>query len=102
MKSANIQNCSKLFKWEVCIVSFSTQGHRTISIFLKEILISALSKDSKLGKVGSYRWNSKVAKVAKIWCLYFNKQKIGATMHFPEGLEDSPFKILLNSCNLAQ
>ena len=31
--------------------------------------------------------------VAKIWCLYLNKQKIGAAMHFPEGLEDSPFKL---------
>ena len=29
--------------------------------------------------------------VAKIWCLYLKKQKIGATMYFPEGLEDRTF-----------
>ena len=28
--------------------------------------------------------------VAKIWCLYLKKQKIGATMYFPVGLEDTP------------
>ena len=32
---------------------------------------------------------------AKIWGLYLKKQRIGATMQSPEGLEDSPFKLNL-------
>ena len=30
--------------------------------------------------------------VAKIWSLYLKKQKFGTTVHFPDGLEDSPFR----------
>ena len=37
--------------------------------------------------------NLKNKQKAKIWCLFLKKQKIGATMYFPEGLEDSPLKI---------
>ena len=31
---------------------------------------------------------------AKIWGLYLKKQRFGANMHSPEGLEDSPFRHL--------
>ena len=31
---------------------------------------------------------------AKIWSLYLKKWKNGAIILFPEGLEDSPFKIM--------
>ena len=30
--------------------------------------------------------------VAKIWGLQLKKQRFGATIMFPEGLEDTPFK----------
>ena len=36
--------------------------------------------------------------MAKIWSLYLNKQKYGATIYFPEGLENTPF----NSLNFLQ
>ena len=35
--------------------------------------------------------------VAKIWSLQLNKQKNGATIRFPEGLEDTPFTIHFNN-----
>ena len=34
--------------------------------------------------------------VAKIWGLQLKKQRFGDTMHFPEGLENTPFTTWIN------
>ena len=40
----------------------------------------------------SAKWK-KNKQVAKIWGLYLKKQRFGDTMQFPEGLENTPFKL---------
>ena len=45
---------------------------------------------SDLSETLHSKWKLRFKQVAKIWCLYLKKQKIGA-MLFSEGLKDSPF-----------
>ena len=40
----------------------------------------------------SAKWKNKQA--AKIWGLYLKKLRFGDTMQFPEGLENTPFKLV--------
>ena len=49
---------------------------------------------SKLAETlhSSAKWKNE--QVAKIWSLYLKKQRFGDTTHFPEGLENTPFKLL--------
>ena len=48
---------------------------------------------SKLAETlhSSAKWKNE--QVAKIWGLYLKKQRFGDTMQFPEGLENTPFKV---------
>ena len=41
----------------------------------------------------NFAQNFKNKQVVEIWSLYLIKQKIGTTIRFPEGLENTPFKI---------
>ena len=49
---------------------------------------------SNLSKTLHTQRKLKNKQVAKVWSLYLKKQKIGATMYFPEGLENTPFTAL--------
>ena len=52
-----------------------------------------ISMLSNLAETLNRQRKSKNKQVATIWSLWFKKLRFGTTMHFPEGLETTPFPL---------